>query len=218
MGYVGRAYDKGASNQKPMTIIIDEFAEFAIPEFPSFLNRVRGAGIGVVIAHQTRGDLEAISPDFKNKIESNTNTKIVAGVTDPEDAQFYAQMIGTRTVTKETRQVEETGFFIFKSSVETGMKSVRDVEEFIIHPNRIKQIVQGEALVISRTVDTGFGLVRIEKAQGFEDLAISRDEIERGMRIIRSRYMESVATAPGLRSEIEGAARGPAKNIANLWE
>jgi type IV secretory pathway TraG/TraD family ATPase VirD4 len=74
MGYVGRAYDKDKSERTPITIIIDEFAEFAIPEFPSFLNRVRGAGIGVVIAHQSRGDLKAVSDDYMLKIEANTNT------------------------------------------------------------------------------------------------------------------------------------------------
>jgi chaperonin GroEL (HSP60 family) len=37
-----------------------------------------------MIAHQTRGDLTAISPDYQVKIEANTNTKIVAGVIDPK--------------------------------------------------------------------------------------------------------------------------------------
>ena len=102
MGHVGRAYEKEARERKPITIIIDEFAEFAILEFPIFLNRVKGAGINVIIAHQTRSDLKAVSPDYQNKIEANTNTKIVAGVTDPEDAQFYAQLL-TRHVQRSSR-------------------------------------------------------------------------------------------------------------------
>jgi type IV secretory pathway TraG/TraD family ATPase VirD4 len=197
MGYVGRAYEKEAGERKLITIIIDEFAEFAIPEFPSFLNRVRGAGINVVIAHQTRSDLKAVSPDYQNKIEANTNTKIVAGVTDPEDAQFYAQMIGTRATLKKTYQVQEEGVF-FVTETSTGMKSVREVEEFIIHPNRIKRIEQGEALVISRTVDTRFGLVAVPRAREF-GAGISRREVEDQLKVTRRKYL--IDQAPGLKTE-----------------
>ena len=35
----------------------------------------------------------------------------------------------------------------------TGMKSVRDAEEYVIHPNALKDLHQGEAFTISRTVD-----------------------------------------------------------------
>lgn len=194
MGYVGRVYDQGASNQKPMTIIIDEFAEFAISEFPSFLNRVRGAGVGVMIAHQTRGDLKAISPDYQNKIEANTNTKIVAGVIDPMDAQFYAQLIGTQTVEKETHQVTENGGLLALGDTRTGMKSVREVEEFVIHPNRIKKIEQGEALVISRTVDSNYGLVWVPKAET-SNIA-STNEMRSELVKIRKLYFEQ--KSPGL--------------------
>ncbi len=196
MGYVGRAYDDGASNKKPITIIIDEFAEFAIPEFPSFLNRVRGAGIGVMIAHQTRGDLKAISPDYQNKIEANTNTKIVAGVIDPDDAQFYSALIGTKTVQKETHQVTENGGLLALGDTRTGMKSVRDVEEFIVHPNRVKNIRQGEALVISRTVDVGFGLVFVPKAKSSQIDENSKTELRDALKETRNTYLMS--TAPGL--------------------
>lgn len=214
MGYVGRAYEKEAKERKPITIIIDEFAEFAIPEFPSFLNRVRGAGINVIIAHQTRSDLKAVSPDYQNKIEANTNTKIVAGVTDPEDAQFYAQMIGTRTTLKKTHQVQEEGIF-FRTETTTGMKSVREVEEFIIHPNRIKRIEQGEALVISRTVDTGFGLVGVPRARSFDQLSMQRAQIESELKKTRQSYIHK--SSPGLTLKLGEAAQNDKKK-GEVWD
>ena len=214
MGYVGRAYEKEAKNRRPITIIIDEFAEFAIPEFPSFLNRVRGAGINVIIAHQTRSDLKAVSPDYQNKIEANTNTKIVAGVTDPEDAQFYAQMIGTRTTLKKTHQVQEEGIF-FRTETDTGMKSVREVEEFIIHPNRIKRIEQGEALVISRTVDTGFGLVGIPRARNFDQSSMQRAMIESELKKTRQSYIHK--SSPGLTLKLGDAAQNDKKK-GEVWD
>jgi hypothetical protein len=214
MGYVGRAYEKEAGDRKPVTIIIDEFAEFAIPEFPSFLNRVRGAGINVVIAHQTRSDLKAVSPDYQNKIEANTNTKIVAGVTDPEDAQFYAQMIGTQTNVKKTHQVQEEGIF-FVTETQTGMKSVREVEEFIIHPNRIKRIEQGEALVISRTVDTGFGIVGVPRARSFVQGSMQRSEVESALTKTRQLYLNKI---PGLKVKIAQQVAPSDRKTVNIWE
>ena len=212
MGYVGRSYDSGASKNKPITVIIDEFSEFALPEFPSFLNRVRGAGIGVMIAHQTRGDLTAISPDYQNKIEANTNTKIVAGVIDPMDAQFYAQLIGTQTVTKETHQINENAGLLALGDVKTGIKSVREVEEFIIHPNRIKQIEQGEALVISRTVDVGYGLIAIPKAPEFHS-ENTYSEMSDCLKAIRSSYIK--LKQPGLKTDHKSTAQEI--EHTNLW-
>lgn len=189
MGYVGRVYDSGGVRRRPITLVIDEFAEFAIPEFPSFLNRVRGAGIGVMIAHQTRGDLKAVGEDYQNKIEANTNTKIVAGVIDPEDAQFYSELIGTRTVHKETMKGKETRFLLRQDYL-TGEKSVREVEEFIIHPNRVKRIEQGEVLVISRTVDTGYGMLSVPRARKFDGSGVTKTDFMSYLKGIREFYLD----------------------------
>ena len=42
-------------------------------------------------------------------------------------------------ITLRPQRVQEEGIF-FTTETTTGMKSVREVEEFFIHPNRIKQI------------------------------------------------------------------------------
>jgi type IV secretory pathway TraG/TraD family ATPase VirD4 len=86
---------------------------------------------------------------FQDRIEANSNTVIVSGVKSSEDAEYFAGMLGTRTVKKETAQVEE-GFLAPKR---TGMKSIRDVEEYVVHPNRLKDLQQGEVFTVLRTVD-----------------------------------------------------------------
>jgi hypothetical protein len=213
MGYVGRVYDRGASSNNKITIIIDEFAEFAIPEFPNFLSRVRGAGFGVVIAHQSRGNLKGISETYQNDIESNTNTKIIAGVTDPGDADFYAKIIGTRKTIKETHQMKEEGF-IFKTEVKTGIKSAREVDEYIIHPNVIKALVRGQALVISRMVDAKYGLVRIPMAKEQFEQGLNRDQVYDLLKTMRDAYVPNVI--PGLKQEITN--KEVIKTTRTLWE
>ena len=145
--------DASASSHRPVTLIIDEFAAFAIPEFIEFMDRARGAGIGIVLAHQSRADLRAVSPEFQDRVEVNSNTVIVSCVKSSEDAEYYAGILGTRTVVKETTQAKD-GLLGMR---QTGMKSLREVEEYVVHPNRLKDLQQGEIFAVSRTVDSSLG-------------------------------------------------------------
>jgi copper ion binding protein len=97
------------------------------------------------------------------RVEANANTIIVSGLTSSQDAEHYAGLCGTKTTQKETRQVEK-GFF---GHNDTGMKSVRDVEEYVVHPNELKGLRQGEFFVHSKVVDPNWGLVRVDRAEEF---------------------------------------------------
>jgi hypothetical protein len=144
-----------------VTLIIDEFASFATPDFIEFMDRARGAGVGIVFAHQSRSDLDAISPEFKGRIEANANTTILSGVRAPEDAEHFAGMVGTRSLNKATIQTNRL-FGLFE--VETGLRSNREAEEFIVHPNDLKALNQGQVFVLARTIDARHGLVKVPHA------------------------------------------------------
>lgn len=152
------------SERVPTQVIIDEFASFATPNFIDFINRARGAGLGIMVAHQSRGDLREVSDNFCDRLERNCATKLIFGTDNDEDAEYFASMVGTRTTTKDTQQMEQ-GWF---TEVDTGMISRREVEEFIVHPNEIKNLGQGEVLSISRLVDVGVNLLKIYMAPEFE--------------------------------------------------
>jgi len=160
MKFVGETYAT-SEPRTPTTVIIDEFASFAMPEFIELMDRARGAGIGIVLSHQSRADLRAVSPEFQERIEANANTTIVSGVKSSEDADHYAGIIGTRTVEKET--IRKDRFFFWKH--DTGQRSTRDAEEYILHPNRVKSLQQGEVLVINRTIGSQWGLVKVPLRQ-----------------------------------------------------
>lgn len=189
---------------RPVTLIIDEFAAFAIPEFIEFMDRARGAGIGIVFAHQSRADLRDLSPTFQERMEANSNTVIVSGVKSSEDAEYFAGQLGTRTVKKETTQVED-GFFGTKK---TGMKSVRDVEEYVVHPNRLKDLQQGEVFTVSRTVDSRWAMVKVPQAPEFSNIAVDQIKLMAALAKIRSHYttgskdrylnLSAAKVAPGL--------------------
>lgn len=160
MQQIGERYHRGGVH-RPVTLIVDEFASFATPDFIEFMDRARGAGVGIVFAHQSRSDLDAISPEFKGRIESNANTTILSGVRDPADAEHFAGMVGTRSLNKTTVQTNRL-FGLF--DVETGLRSNREAEEFIVHPNELKALNQGRVFVLARTIDARHGLVTVPQA------------------------------------------------------
>lgn len=83
---------------------------------------------------------------------------------DSEDVEWFCSLLGTKKTTKETHQAED-GFF---GDTKTGMKSVREVEEYIIHPNEIKKLKFGQALLYCSKIDPHYVLMNIKRANEFE--------------------------------------------------
>lgn len=176
MKTVGSIYDDRNFVKQPITLIIDEFASFATPDFGEFIEKARGAGIGVIVAYQSRQSLNSIEGDLALKLNENTATKVVFQVQDSDDAQWFCGLLGTQKVEKETHQAEE-GFFF--GDTKTGMKSVREVEEYVVHPNELKSLKMGQALLVCNKVDPHFCIMKIDLAEEYssEYVKIKRGDL-----------------------------------------
>lgn len=142
--YIINKYNE--NQRKIFPVYIDEFQAFATENFIDILNRSRSAGFAVTIVHQSLGDLNIIAPGFQDQVVENTYYTIVLPVKSPATAEYMARVIGTKLSKKVTSQVDES-MFIEKN---TGLGSVREVEEFHKHPNIFKNLKLGEAVVISK--------------------------------------------------------------------
>ena len=141
------------------TVIIDEFADIVSTEdmartFVGFLNRCRGSGIGVVIAHQSLGDFK--DQTVKSQIIDSTETMFSFVQKDPDTCEALASIVGTKMVYEKTMQTE-TGFF---GDGETGRGSKKVVHEFIYHPNVFRSLGVGVAVYIAKK-PTRFGILHI---------------------------------------------------------
>src|SRR6185312_17398652 len=85
-------------------------------------------------AHQALGDLKALGDDVENTILVNSNLKIFMRTNEPDSAEYFSKVIGTRLGQKLTER-QKKGFL---ANTKTGEGSIRDVEEFIYHPNLFK--------------------------------------------------------------------------------
>ena len=95
-------------------------------------------------------------------------------VQDCDDAEWFCGLLGTQKVVKQTHQAEEG--FLF-GDTKTGMKSVREVEEYVVHPNKLKNLKMGEALLVCTKVDPHFCIMKIDLAEEYssEYVKISKE-------------------------------------------
>jgi conjugal transfer pilus assembly protein TraD len=125
---------EGGKLKNLYSVYLDDFNDYIYPGFVSLLNKSRSANVGVVFSHQSLGDLEKVSQDFKQSVLINTNVKIIMRSNDPPTAEHFSQMIGTLAGEKKTSR-RSKGFLWDQ---DTGEQSVRTVEEYVIHPNVFK--------------------------------------------------------------------------------
>lgn len=151
--------------RKFYSVFLDDFSEYLYPGFVSILNKSRSANVGVVFAHQALGDIKTMGDAIANSILTNANLKIFMRGNDPESAEYFSKVIGT---VKSVKYTARTKRGVLKQQ-DTGDASAREVDEFVIHPNRFKnELGVGQAVMVipheagSRTISIKF--------QKFDDL------------------------------------------------
>jgi type IV secretory pathway TraG/TraD family ATPase VirD4 len=140
-GVAGRVQD-GELEKSATAVVVDEFASFAMPTFVDLLNKARSAGMAITIAHQSmRGDLAGAGEGYADRVADNTNIKIC--LRQSEDAEYVAGLGGTYHTTKRTDQLQDSLF----GQERTGLGSVREVDEYVVSPNVVRELPPGWAVV-----------------------------------------------------------------------
>ncbi len=143
---------------KFFSIYLDDFTEYLTPGFVSLLNKSRSGNIGVTFAHQAQGDLAGLGDDVRNTIMTNSNLKVFMRTNEPETAEYFSRTLGTRQNIKLTER-QRTGTL---GKEKTGDASLREVEEFIHHPNLFKRDLGTGDAVMSIPFSRGNQSVRLK--------------------------------------------------------
>lgn len=139
-----RAYRR---ERKTIYTVFDEFNVFASDKVVDLVGKARGAGFHTLIATQSLSDIEsAAGAAVVDQIVENCNTFIIQRQNSPRSAETLAGIIGTREDVEVTTQVHRTPIGDFGS----GMGTTRNVREFIVHPDQIKQLQVGEAILVRK--------------------------------------------------------------------
>lgn len=140
----------------PFFVLFDEPSAYLSDKFIDTVNKTRGAGVHALFAPQTLADIEAIDPILLKQLIGNTNTYIVGQTNEQTEIDYWSKLFGSYDdieITSVTQQ--EIGFSDVNKTDWTGEKGTkRDVENFIVHPNNIKELRTGEFYILRKGNNT----------------------------------------------------------------
>lgn len=123
--------------------IFDEFSVFAGDQIINLINQGRGAGVHAVLATQSLADISKKGGTaLLGQVLNNCNNYIIQRQNNPEDAEILANIIGTKSELEITAQVSEK---------QGNVGSVKQVREFLVHPDEIKMLQVGNAFLLNKS-------------------------------------------------------------------
>lgn len=137
-------------NKNRIFFIMDEINSYASPVLIDLVNKSRSANITSILATQSLSDLDyACNEAFKEQIIENCNNYIVMRQNSSVNAEHWANILGTRATMEVTYQLQQNGL----NTAETGFGSAKRVREFLYHPDEIKTLKTGNAILLSKDND-----------------------------------------------------------------
>jgi conjugal transfer pilus assembly protein TraD len=140
---------------------IDEFSALGNDNVLSLLARGRAAGVSVLLATQEFADLDRAGRGLADQISGITAIKIAHRQDVHSSAQTVSQMAGTKRVWESSYQ-RASGMSAGLGFGRHGDRETRhEVERPIVHPNTIKTLKTGQAVVISKLPEARTRTVRV---------------------------------------------------------
>lgn len=149
---------RASRNQRPFSVVVDEFYNFADLAIVDSLNKLRDANLHFTLAHQSVADLELVSREFATAVWDNTRTKVILNQDNPELCEKVSKSIGTHQIVEKTIRRQQGALL---TSLTTGDASSKLVETFRLHPNAIKSLApcgQGYAYFGSEVVPVALAM------------------------------------------------------------
>jgi conjugal transfer pilus assembly protein TraD len=178
---------------------IDEFSALDAGNVVSLLARGRESGISAFVATQELADLDRAGAGLRDQVLGVTAIKIIHRQDVPASAHTVAQMAGTEQVWERTYQIAPGLLGQYGRSRGTR----RQVEQFVVHPNLIKSLPTGRAVVLTKIPTARVRIV---------DMAPCRVQPAADA----PRVADSAGTAPGPTDagRAGGVAHGPQRGVA----
>ncbi len=154
----GHRLEHVAAGDRPQALVgIDEFSALGADNVISLLARGRESRVSVLLATQELADLDRAAHGFRDQVLGVTAVKIVHRQDVPASAQTIAQMAGTRKVWEPTYRFGQGPF----GRYDTSRGSQREAEQFVVHPNEIKSLRTGEAVLITKVPEHEVRTVKV---------------------------------------------------------
>jgi hypothetical protein len=127
-------------------VVIDEASVLSGDHVLALFARGRESGLGVLAATQELADLDRAAPGLRDQVLGNTAIKLAHRQDVPSSAHTIAQLAGTEKAWEETQRLGGP----LLGGMRAGGGTRRQTEQFIVHPNQVKTLRTGEAVLISK--------------------------------------------------------------------
>lgn len=141
-----KAVAKLFGTEKRKFFLFDEISSYASNALLDLVNKSRSADVTCVLASQSLSDLDTVSESFREQIIENCNNYIVLRQNSAENAEKWANILGTRNTIDVTYQLQQDGW----DTTHTGLGSARRTREFLYHPDIIKTLPVGRGIFLSK--------------------------------------------------------------------
>lgn len=135
--------DSSVAIENSIGVFIDEAGSILFKDVIDLANKARSSGVNLTFAVQSYSDLEMIGGSevlMKQLIES-FSTWFIQRQLNAENAEKLSGIIGTYESEKSTVMTE--------GGIDSGKGSLRTAQEFICHPENLKSINVGQAILLT---------------------------------------------------------------------
>jgi len=148
---VGKRYSTGrdmAQDGAPMvSVILDEFAPFAYPNFAQILQTARGSNIAFLFSLQSVAQLDRVSKSFRHDVTSAANTIMLMKVFDEETARYFQQAASQVPAERLTKRVRRRGWFSDRYDPD-DVGNTTPTKEPLVPDEHIKKLPIGQIHVL----------------------------------------------------------------------
>ncbi len=138
---------------------IDEFSALGADNVLALLARGREPGISVLLATQELADLDRAGRGFRDQVLGVTAIKIIHRQEVHTSARTLADMVGLQKVWEPTYQIGRGPLGAYSTSRGTR----RQVERYVVHPDVIKSLRTGDAVVTTKIPEAKVRPVRVQR-------------------------------------------------------
>lgn len=216
---VGKRYQQMLSlnlEQEPiLSVICDEIARYADPDFPQVLQTARGARVSFLFSFQAVPQLENVSRAFAEEVCSAPGTKMIMNGTDESTAQWFLKASSRVLRKRRSLAVRRTGIFSQKY-IETGTGNESDARETRSQEDHIKNMPVGQLEILM--VDSREGTLH-SHLHGRRAFSYRPEEMKATL-YPRMREVIDPAIGANLRFTNDEPRRGrrrTAGTLANFW-
>ena len=159
---IGERYRNAQERQRHATpmlsVILDEFAPFAYPNFAQILQTARGSDIALLFSLQSIPQLKNVSRGFGDDVSSAPNTIMLLRTRDEETARYFLNASARVTGERRTMTVEKKGV-LEERYEEIGFGSITEIEKTRAVDFQIKNLPVGQMQVL--TTDNRLGTLHM---------------------------------------------------------